>query len=401
MAETKTVRLAMIGCGGMAEGHLRAYQEIHQKEPGKVHLAACCDADRSRAQQFSDQMASRQGSAPAVYTDYHQMLGNETLDAADIATPHSDHHRVGIDCLDAGVHIQVEKPIGITVRATRKIIEASHRNHRIAATAENVRRGLSQRTAHWLINDRKMLGTPRQFFSQAAGWSDPNPDPARKWHWRVESLYGGGGMVMDSGAHYCDTIQYLFGPAEAVFASVRQLERRPHDKQGSRVLDEREDTWVATIQFESGLVGLWSWTIAAPGHDFSHVVYYGSEACLLDHGDIFHGPFSKAELIGKDGVSKPMTTLQEEFLESLGEDGRNRLFPYGWQNGVVLECYDFLGAIQTGRQPEVNAETGLRAKSLCEAIYESAAANALVQVKDVIEGRVEEYQRPINDHWGL
>jgi len=397
----QTIRLAMIGCGGMAGGHLRAYHEIMQKDPGKVEIAACCDADRSRAQDFADKTAAVQTTAPRVYEDFETMLREQSLDAADIATPHSDHHRVGIACLDAGVNIQVEKPIGITVRATRKIIEAARRNGKIAATAENVRRGLSQRTAHWLIHDRKAIGVPRQFFSQAASWQNPNPDAPRRWHWRIEANRGGGGMVMDSGAHYCDTIQYLFGPAASVFASVRQLERRPHLRGSERVLDEREDTWVAIIQFESGMVGTWSWSISAPGHSFTHVVYYGSEGCILDHGDNFHGPFSKAEIINKDGQSTPMTQYETEFLESLGDAGRDRLFPHGWHDGVTLECYDFVEAIRNGRSPEVPAEVGLRAKSLCEAIYESAAANSVIMVQDVIDGRVEDYQRPINDHLGL
>ena len=123
----------------------------------------------------------------------------EKLDGADICCPHAFHHTNGIACLDAGVNVLIEKPFGITIRASQALIAAGERNGKIAATAENVRRGLSQRTAHWLLNGRQMIGKPRLFFSQHASWSDPARE--RNWHWRIEKGLGGGGMVMDSGAH--------------------------------------------------------------------------------------------------------------------------------------------------------------------------------------------------------
>lgn len=398
MAERK-LKIAFIGCGGMAGAHLRAYHRILETDPARMELAAVCDPVRELAQKFADQTAPIQGSAPRVYTDTAEMLRAERLDGADICCPHSHHHVNAIACLNAGVNVIVEKPFGITVKASRAILAAAERNGKIAATAENVRRGISQRTAHWLIHDRGLIGRPRLFFAQHAGWQEPKVE--RRWHWRTEALLGGGGMVMDSGAHYCDTLRYLFGDLESAFARVTRLEERPHRKDDRMVPDEREDTWVATLQFESGLTGVWSWTTAAPGHEFTKVVYYGSEGCLLDHGDVFHGPFSSAEVIGKDGVSRSMTALQDEFLSSLSDAERNHLFPHGWTDGVVLECYDFLGAIAENRPPEVDGTTGLRAKTIAETIYESSAAGQLVRYADVLDGKIDAYQRPINEHWGL
>jgi predicted dehydrogenase len=244
-----------------------------------------------------------------------------------------------------------------------------------------------------------MIGTPRLFFSQHASWGDP--DAERNWHWRIENALGGGGMVMDSGAHYCDTIRYLFGDVESVYARVEQLEKRPHRKGGAIIQDEREDTWIATINFASGLTGVWSWTQSAPGHSFTHVVYYGTEGSLLDHGDVFHGPFSSAEVVLKDGSTRPMTELQEEFKASLPAAERERLFPHGWVEGVVLECYDFATAIRAGRAPEVDGTTGMKAKAIAEAIFESGATGQKVMMADVLSGQARSYQQPIDERCGL
>ncbi len=348
MADRK-LKLALIGCGGMASGHLRSYLRIKETEPDLFDLVACCDPVPELAEKFASQAAPVHGEKPRVYTDTVEMLAAERLDGADICCPHAFHHTNGIACLDAGVNVMVEKPFGITIRASQALIAAAQRNGKIAATAENVRRGLSQRTAHWLIHERGMLGKPRLFFSQHAGWSDPASE--RNWHWRTEKALGGGGMVMDSGAHYCDTLRYLFGDVDSVYARVEQLEERPHRKGNAAVLDEREDTWIATINFASGMTGVWSWSTSAPGHGFTQVVYYGSEGSLVDHRDVFHGPFSDADVVLKDGRQLSMAALQEEFFSGLSGIERQRLFPHGWTEGVTLECYDFLTAIRDGRAP--------------------------------------------------
>jgi UDP-N-acetyl-2-amino-2-deoxyglucuronate dehydrogenase len=394
----KNLKLAIVGCGGMAHGHLNGYMRIKEKEPGKFMFAAMCDPVAERAQKFADEAAQTQDSAPKVYTDLDEMLKNEDLDAADICSRHSDHHVNGIACLDAGVNIMIEKPFGVTIKASKLIIEAAKRNGKIAATAENIRRGLSQRTAHWLINERKMIGEPRMFFSQMAAWRAPEPG---NWHWRLDHMLGGGGMVMDSGAHFCDTLRFLFGDVDTVYAEVEQLEDRKANKEGQLVRNDQEDTWAATITFKSGLIGLWTCTWSAPGHSFTKVVYYGSEGSLLDQGDIFHGPREGAEVILKDGKTMPMAELQKEFLESLGEEKRNRLFPHGFMDGVTIECYDLLDAIENDRQPEVTGEVGMKAKTICESIFESGFSGQAVKYDDVLAGKVDAYQRPIDEHWGI
>ncbi|MGQ9691536.1 MAG: Gfo/Idh/MocA family protein [Thermoproteota archaeon] len=59
-----------------------------------------------------------------------------------------------------------------------------------------------------LVNEAKLLGTPRIFYAIHAGWEDPLKP--RNWHWRVDKMLSGGGLVMDSGAHFCDSIRYFF-----------------------------------------------------------------------------------------------------------------------------------------------------------------------------------------------
>ncbi len=142
-----SIRIAIIGCGGMANGHLNAYLTIHNTEPGKVELVAMCDEVKDRADNFANRVKEVTGKKPAVFDDTDTMLSTVDLDSADICTSHAHHHINAIKCLNAGVNVMVEKPMGVTVKATHAIIAAAKANGKIAATAENIRRMPSRHTA--------------------------------------------------------------------------------------------------------------------------------------------------------------------------------------------------------------------------------------------------------------
>ena len=239
----KGLKLAIVGCGGMAHGHLNGYVKIKEKEPNKFDFAAMCDPVAERAQKFADETAKVQDSTPAVYTDLDEMLNNEDLDAVDICSRHSDHHVNGIACLDAGANIMIEKPFGVTIKASKLLIEAAKRNGKIAATAENIRRGLSQRTAHWLINEKKMIGDPRFFFSQMATWKAPDPP---NWHWRLDHMMGGGGMVMDSGAEHLACLAVAVRLSEEVFLATSSEEALRQDARFQKPRRRPRKRWPAS-----------------------------------------------------------------------------------------------------------------------------------------------------------
>ena len=77
------------------------------------------------------------------------------------------------------------------------------------------------------------------------------------------------------------------------------------------------------------------------------------------------------------------------------------LFPYGLDDGISNECWDFMEAVAEGRPPEIDAATGLKAKSVCFALYESMTLGRPVKLADVASGKVDAYQRPIDEYWGI
>ncbi len=396
----KTVNLALVGCGGIAGAHLQRYEELLNRGENRFRIAATVDSDISRANARADQINGKTGWDVASYRTVEHLLNSESeLDGADICSPHGLHHVLACELLEGGVHILCEKPIGVTVKATKKIIATAKRHDKIAANAEQCRRSIGQRAIHWAFHSG-LLGEPRLWYAIKSGWQDPADHP--DWHWRVDRKLGGCGMVMDSGAHWVDTMRYWFGEIDSVYARVEQIEPRPHKKGDCLVQDSREDFWSSIFNFANGVIGTWSWTISAPGKGFTQLHLTGSKGTIVD-SDIFHPAASQArgECHLIDGMTYGMRQLQDLFLKSLSPREKDRLFPYGLTDGMAIELWDFIDALSTGRDVEIDAAEGLKSKAVSEAIYESGKSGQVVKVRDVISGVVNAYQRDIDQMWGL
>ena len=396
----KVINLAMVGCGGMAGAHLNGYQELLNKGETRFRIVAAVDEALGRAKDFAERIGGFSGQKVNAYENVAQLLnGENNLDGADICSPHGLHHVLGCELLNGGVNVLVEKPVGITVKASKKIIQTAKRKRLVAATAEQCRRAIGQRTIHWAFNDG-LLGQPRMWWAVRAGWSDPQNVP--NWHWRVDRKLGGCGMVMDSGAHWVDTMRYWFGEVDSVYARVEQIYDRPHNKNGKLVNSAMEDFWTSIFNFKSGLVGTWSWTTSAPGKGFTQLTMSGTKGSIID-SDVFHPAAFQAngECQLVDGTSYNMPRLQELYLETLSRRKKDLLFPYGITGGVTLELWDFIDALSKGRAVEIDADEGLRSKAISEAVYESGKSGQVVKVADMLSGKIDGYQRDVDRAWKL
>jgi predicted dehydrogenase len=397
----KTIDLAIVGCGGMAGAHLNGYEELARAGESRFRIVAAVDEATQRADAFAARLKNSLGAEVQTFRTVDQLLDSGLhVDGADICSPHGLHHVLGCQLLDGGVNVLIEKPIGVTVKASKKIAATAKKRGLVAATAEQCRRAIGQRTIHWAFHDGDLLGTPTMWWAVKAGWNDPTNVPT--WHWRVDRKLGGCGMVMDSGAHWVDTMRYWFGEIDSVYARVEQIFDRKFQKGARQVASAQEDFWTAIFNFKSGLIGTWSWTISAPGKGFTQLTMSGTRGSIVD-SDIFHPAAFQAngECQLLDGTAYSMPKLQAMYLDSLSKKRREELFPYGITGGVTLELWDFIDALSKGRPVEIDVDEGLRSKAVSEAIYESAKAGQVVKVADVLSGKVNAWQRDVDRMWKL
>lgn len=109
------LRLGVIGAGQMGRHHIRAVSLLRPK----VELAGVADPDPRAIGQVEEMYGIR------CLADYRELLPR--CDAAIVAVPTSLHHRVALDCLEAGLHVLVEKPMAATLAEAEEVVAAADR----------------------------------------------------------------------------------------------------------------------------------------------------------------------------------------------------------------------------------------------------------------------------------
>ena len=198
------IRLGLVGCGGMGMRHLYGLRELSQTPFCNVELAAVCDIDRVSAELAAGDAETLLGTRPEVFTELEEMVaGVSDLAAVDVVIDPSFHHSVVCPALDMGLHVMVEKPMAITVKACHSMIEAAARNDRKLSVAENYRRDPSARLVHHLLA-QGAIGSP--YMATYHALSPGNEIFITPWR----HLRDRGGLLLDLGVHFTDLIRYQF-----------------------------------------------------------------------------------------------------------------------------------------------------------------------------------------------
>ncbi len=397
------VRLGIIGTGGIAGSHLGGYKALVDAGYTQFEIAALADVNDEQRARFAAKVEELFGNTPAQFRSAEELAEMSDVVAVDICTPHAFHHTAAIPCLEAGLDVMVEKPCGITIKATDRILQAAAKKNRIVAVAEQVRRGIKSRCMSWAVNEAKMIGDPRFLSVMGLGtWDFAEVTKSYAMQWRMLKLLTGGGMIFDAGAHFADMMYYLFGDVVDVYAWLGCFQDITINSTelGPRPMDV-EDTWTSVIRFKSGMVANWTWSFATPGEPVAAQILYGSGGSAHDRGGWMHTFQNGADLTLADGTKKSYEEIEKEYRAQLSPETREALFPYGVENDFALECWDFIDSVQKRRKPEIDAETTKWTKSICLAAYESSVCGKPVTVRDVHDGKVSAYQDPINEYWGI
>lgn len=118
------VRMGFIGCGGIANGkHLPA-----QKRNPAAEMVAFCDVIEDRAQK-----ACKEYGVPGakVYTDYRELLKDDSIDAVFVLTPNCSHCEITVAALEAGKHVMCEKPMAMNYAEAKKMLAARDKSGKV------------------------------------------------------------------------------------------------------------------------------------------------------------------------------------------------------------------------------------------------------------------------------
>jgi predicted dehydrogenase len=177
-----------------------------------LHLDAIVTADPERRAR-----AQREHPEATILDTVDKLLDRTEVDVVVVATPNRFHVPIGIQALEAGRHVVVDKPIAMDVAEAASLIEAAARAGRLLSVFQNRRWDGDALTVRRLIDDG-ILGAIDTLESRFERSSAVGPE------WR-ESAGEAAGPWRDLGAHLVDQCLVLFGRAERVWAQADR--RRP------------------------------------------------------------------------------------------------------------------------------------------------------------------------------
>jgi len=327
-----------------------------------------------------------------VYADYKEMLRKSDIDAVEIYTSVFSHHEIALACIESGKHVLIEKPLALTVKAARKIVQEAQDAGIVLGVAENTRYFPEIRMTKWTI-DQGYIGKIQVVMGGLiAGYWSPDKIVAET-SWRHKKIFAGGGATVDMGVHLFHILRYLCGEIDEVSSIVEILEeeRFRRDDVGNvveSVKPDVDDTFLGLFKFRNGVIGQWFFSWAGHGEEISIPrTIYGTKGCI-----------KASTLILDDGQKM---SIEDLFERNASGEIKERFFPFGIKDPMALETLEFLRAIKEGREMETSGREGLRDLAASFALIESSLTGRSVKVDDVESGKIAMYEEEINRHYGI
>jgi predicted dehydrogenase len=196
---TKTIRVGIIGCGGISHFHVR---NMFQDKNTKV--VALCDPFQDSIDKITLEFKAAGKKVPPNEPDIQKFFETFEMDAVMIATPHAMHHDHTVAALEAGLDVLLEKPMVVNTREALSLMSARDRTGKTLVIS--FQGSLSPLIR--LASDGIKKGLYGDLLSVSATvWQNWGPNTAGTW--RQEPELSGGGFIFDTGAHMLNTVADL------------------------------------------------------------------------------------------------------------------------------------------------------------------------------------------------
>jgi len=362
------IRLGFIGVANRGGQLITAFLAHDDME-----VVALCDVHEPTLRRAGQRFDGK----PALLADFRRLIERRDVDAVVIATPDHWHAVQTITACDAGKDVYVEKPLSITIREGRRMVEAARRNRRVVQVGTHRRSSELYAELAGLIAAGKIgkVTVSRAYhlsnmYPEGIGKvapSEPPPDldwdmwlgprPLRPFQTNIApykfrwwQLYSS--QMANYGVHFLDAMRWLTG--ESAPASVCAMGGK------FAVDDDRTvpDTLEAAFQFASGRLAIFGQYEASGNAMIPHTVpelsrpeleLRGTQGTAYIGGRSF---YVVPERGGQFQDSAPrMAPIQSEAAEAN-------------QSLTAMHARNFLDCIKSRRQPRADVEIGHRSTTM-------------------------------------
>ncbi|OUD02985.1 Gfo/Idh/MocA family protein [Streptomyces swartbergensis] len=380
-----TLGVAVVGFGWMGRVHTQAYARVRHHYPQLTlvpELVTVAEEVPGRAEE-----AAAQFGFASTTRDWREVAADPRVQAVSITAPNFLHREIGVAMAEAGKHIWIEKPVGLTAEDARAVADAVARAGVQGTVGFNYRNAPAVEAARELIASGE-IGTVTHVRIRL--FSDYAAHPEGALTWRYERERGGSGVLGDLASHGADLARYLLGDIASLTADTAIFlpERaRPtgatagHSRASGGELGpvENEDYVSCLLRFASGARGVLEACRVSVGEQNN----YGFEV----HGTK-GAVFWDFRRMNELGVSRG-TSYQDQAVTTVyvgPGHGEFAAFQPGAANAMgyddlkVVEAYRFLRSVAEGTPHGATLADAVHSAAALDAMARSASSGAWADV---------------------
>lgn len=343
--ESKTLGIAIIGAGAIAEVHIQSFLQYREQ----CEVRAVCDFFIEKAQGLIETY-----QLPAVmFKDYRDLLEQDNIDAVSICLPPSMHADATIDALNAGKHVICEKPMAGSLEECDNMIKAANKNNKLlSVVAQNRYKTPNQKVKRLLeegVIGRVLFATVNSLWWRGENYYDI-------W-WRGTWEKESGGCLINHAVHHIDLLQWMLGMPESVNAIISNV---------GHFNSECEDLAIAVLRYPKMVAQL---TASIVTHnEEQELIFEGEKASIsvpwqVSASKALANGFPEPDDETRDAIQNIYDELPELDVE-----------------GHPAQIGNFLNAISGKEALLIDGEQGRKTIELITAIYKSACRNSMVEL---------------------
>ncbi|MFG1664897.1 Gfo/Idh/MocA family protein [Streptomyces sp. Y7] len=380
-----TLGVAVVGFGWMGRVHTQAYARVpyhYPQLPLRPRLLTVAEEVPGRAED-----AAAQFGFASTTRDWRDVAADPSVRAVSITAPNFLHREIGVAMAEAGKHVWIEKPVGLSAEDARAVAGAAAKAGVQSAVGFNYRNAPAVETARELIASGE-IGTVTHVRIRL--FSDYAAHPQGALTWRYERERGGSGVLGDLASHGADLARFLLGDIASLTADTAIFvpERaRPTGATAGHTLAtgdlgpvENEDYVNCLLRFASGARGVLEACRVSVGEQNNYgFEVHGTEGAV----------FWDFRRMGELGISRG-TGYQDQPVSTLyvgpaqGEYGAfqpGAATSMGYDDLKVIEAYRFLRSIAEGTPHGATLADAVHSASVLDAMSRSAERGSWVDVE--------------------
>ncbi|MFE5323627.1 Gfo/Idh/MocA family protein [Paenibacillus sp. NPDC056579] len=348
------VRIGIIGSGGIAGAHVRAYKQMED-----VDVVAVADIIPGKADEF---IAKHELTGARGFDDHHRLLELE-LDGVSVCTPNVSHSSTSVDALRAGKHVLVEKPMSVTLEQAVEMVQAGKKAQRMLSIAFQPRYDPNMQT----VRDIVRSGQLGDVYYVQTGGGRRRGMPGGTF---ISKELAGAGALADIGCYSLDMVLNALGYPKPLTVSAmtsNHFGTNPkYHSQASRF--EVEDFGMAMIRFEGDLTVNFKIGWAMHMDTLGPTLFLGKDAGL------------KVTPSGSGAWDGGITSIAL-YHDILGHPTESPI-PVKQHNVNIFyeKVRDFVTAIQEGRPAPIPGEDIIRNQAIIDGILRSGESKREVDI---------------------